>query len=77
MADVPGFLPLAHAPQSILGHELVLLHMFGATERTTLQTKEEAKTAYLCGWTRYKLASEPHQQEQHQPAEDSPHEPGA
>lgn len=52
----PGFSPLRSASKSILGKEVVLLHAFGATERTTLNTLEEAKTAFIRGWHYYKFA---------------------
>lgn len=49
---------LSEAESSIIGKPLTLLHYAGATERTTLHSKDEATRAWTNGWTRYLLDAE-------------------
>lgn len=55
---VPGFERLIDAPASLLGKHILLLHWAGATECATLKDVDEAKTAFLRGWTRYQIVDE-------------------
>lgn len=53
--DEIGFRHLLEAPADILGKPLTLLHWSGMTERTTLESKDDALMSVKHGWTRYRI----------------------